>query len=148
MAKNDSNVDLTGIGIEAAPAPIKRQYTRKRDANIFDAPLQRSYDTAWTDADGKEHEHGQPQQTAPMNAAQLEAAHKALTSAGRYLGLGVKRQEISQDADGKGFGFGRKALRFQGVPLRQRKTRKNGGDATSDGQVAAVDTQESEAVSA
>jgi hypothetical protein len=134
-----SKVDLSAVSITKAPEPIKRKYNRKRPDNIFDVPLKRSFETAYTDANGKRHDRGEPQQTVPLTKAQLEAAHRALTNAGRHLGIGVRRQEIKAD-------FGKVALRFQGVPLTERK-RNGSGTASENGQGSAQQASEAAPVS-
>jgi hypothetical protein len=124
-------VDLSQF---ATVSVVKRAVSRPAGArkldNPFESIVRQSYETAWTDEDGTEHEHGEPRLTAPVRADSDEekAIVRALTRAGRHVGVSVEKEFTDRDAEGNKIRKPNRAILFSAVPLKKRE-KKNGNGA-------------------
>lgn len=116
-------------------APSRPAGARKL-ANPFEGIVRQSYETAWTDEDGTQHEHGEPRLTAPVRADSDEekAIVRALVRAGRHVGVSVEKEFTDRDAEGNKIRKPNRAILFSAVPLKKRERKPNGdGQATAQG---------------
>lgn len=118
----------------ATVSVVKRSIARgggvRKMANPFEKIVRESYETAWTDEDGTEHEHGEPRLTAPLakDSEEEKAVLRALTRAGRHVGVSVNKEFTDRDADGRKIREPKRAILFSAVTLQKRE-RKNGNGA-------------------
>lgn len=118
----------------AAVSVVRRSIARpsgaKKLPNPFEDIVRQSYETAWEEEDGTKHEHGEPRMTAPLRADSDEekAVIRALTRAGRHVGVSVEKEFTQTDAEGNRIRKPNRAILFSAVPLKKRE-RKNGNGA-------------------
>lgn len=138
-------IDLSGFA--SAVAKVKRAPARPVGARKLDNPFEKivreSFETAWKDDDGNEHEHGEPRITGAVRAESDEEAAivRALTRAGRHVGVSVEKEFTDRDANGEKIRKPNRAILFSAVPLKKRE-RKNGNGTKPEGEQASADQGE------
>jgi hypothetical protein len=124
-------VDLSQF---ATVSVVKRAVSRPAGArkldNPFESIVRASYETRWTDEDGTEHEHGEPRITQPItkDSDEEKAILRALTRAGRHVGVSVEKEFTDRDAEGNKIRGNRRAILFAAVPLKRREKKNGNGD--------------------
>jgi hypothetical protein len=101
---------------------VQRTGGPRKMENPFESIVRASYETAWTDEDGTKHEHGEPRITVPVKADSEEekAILRALTRAGRHVGVSVEKEFTDQDGDGNKIRKPNRAILFSAVDKRTR----------------------------
>ena len=122
----------------AAVSVVKRSIARgggvRKLANPFEKIVKASYDTPWTDEDGTEHEHGEPRLTVPLakDSEEEKAVLRALTRAGRHLGVSINKEFSDRDAEGRKIREPKRAILFSAVELQKRERKPNGDKPEGD----------------
>lgn len=127
-------VDLSQFAtVSVVRRAVSRPAGARKLENPFEAIVRQSYETAWTDEDGTQHEHGEPRLTAPVRADSDEekAILRALTRAGRHVNVSVEKEFTDRDAEGNKIRKPNRAILFSAVDKKTRKRNGNGAQAST-----------------
>jgi hypothetical protein len=129
------NLDFAAAGVIDADEPIRRDVTRERKANPFEAPLLASFEQGSHDDKGKFR--GATKQVEASSDEQAQAIVRALRLAGKNLRVGVKISAPSEQYTDEKSGNERTrylagTIKFEAKELTERKASGNGNGPDAD----------------